>query len=181
MAGVTATTALAIGSIAASSASAAGSFIQAGKANRDMKRAQSEADKALAEAKLELEKNFYKGIAIPKEAYRLMREQLSSTAAQITGAATESERGAAAAAGRIYASQQEAQDAQRAAMEKQMFELDKTVAGEESALAAKRAGIDLATAQGYEKMAADLQKTKSAAVTQGIASAGAALQTGLST
>jgi len=94
------TTAAVVG-IAATAGTTAMSFTQAGKQRKLQRQAESEAAEAMAAARKKLDVNFYEQLAIQKEPYELEREALLSAGAQAIEAGQESERGAAATAGRV--------------------------------------------------------------------------------
>ena len=168
-------TALAIGGMAVSAAGAGMSFAQASKQNRLMSEAETKAAEALAAGKKELEKNYYAGLAIQKEPYELQREAMMGTAAQAVEAGQESERGAAATAGRIYEAAQQGQGDIRATMGQELMGLEKLTAQEESRLRDMNANLSLQEAQGYQQMAADAQEAAARSTQQGFG----ALQTGI--
>jgi hypothetical protein len=162
-------TALAVGGVTASTIGSVASFAQASKQNKLMKQAQADAEKAMNEARAKLDVNYYKQLAVQKEPYELEREALLSSGAQAIQAGVESERGAAATAGRIQMAQIEGQAGQRTAMGKELSDLAKLTVAEESRLRDEKAMLDLAEAQGQQLMARDAQRAKTAAITQGFA------------
>jgi len=174
-------TALAIGSIAVSAGSAGMSFAQAAKQDKRAKQAQQDAQKAMDEARKKLSVNYMENLSIQKEPYELEREALLSQGAQAIQAGVESERGAAATAGRIQMSQNEAQAAQRTAMGQELSNLEKLTAQEESRIATNLGNLDLAEAQGQQQIAADAEKARAAAIQSGIESVASGIQTGIST
>lgn len=163
-------TALAIGGMAVSAGGAIASFSQASKQQSLMDQAQEDAQKAMAEAKKKLDINYYKQLAIPKEAYELEREALISSGAQAIQAGVESERGAAATAGRVQMAQTEAQAGQRTAMAKELADLAKLTATEESRLRDIKVDLDLGEVEGQQRMIADAARAKSQAIQQGFSS-----------
>lgn len=142
------------------------SFAQASKQRKLQLEAQNEAQRAMDEAKKKLEMNFYETLAVKKEPYELQREAAISAGAQATQAATESERGAAAAAGRIQMAQQEEQAGIRTAMGKEMTDIDKLVAAEESRLRDVGVQIGMEEAAGAQQAAADAKEAETKATTQ---------------
>lgn len=171
-------TALAVGGLTASTIGSVASFAQAAKQNKLMKQAQADAEKAMNEARAKLDVNYYKQLAVQKEPYELEREALLSSGAQSIQAGVESERGAAATAGRIQMAQTEAQAGQRTAMGKELSRIAELTVGEESRLRDEKAMLDLAEAQGQQKMAADAQKAKTQAIQQGFSSLTSAIGQG---
>lgn len=127
------------------------SFSEAKKARERAKDAQRDAAKAMAEAKAELEVNRLRGLSIAKEPYELEREALAQAGASALQAGVEGDpRGAAATAGRVVQAQQQALGKQRAAMSKEMADLEKLAAMEDTRLARARAQIDLGEAVGQQ-------------------------------
>ena len=99
--------------LATTAATTGMSFANAGKQRRLMREAETAADKAMQEARKKLEVNVYDKLAIQKEPYELQREAMLSQGAQALQAGVESERGAAATAGRVQMAAQEGQGAIR--------------------------------------------------------------------
>ena len=69
-------TAVAIGGLVVSAASATGSFIQANKQKKAQSKAEAAAAAAMENARAKLEVNFYDKMDIKKEVYELQREAL---------------------------------------------------------------------------------------------------------
>jgi hypothetical protein len=151
-------TALAIGSLAATAASTAMSFDQAGKQKNAQRNAERDAEQAMQEARKKLEKNFYDTLSIQKEPYELEREALLSQGAQAIQAGVESERGAAATAGRIQMAQQEGQAGIRTAMGQDLLNLQKLSAQEESRLRDVGVQLDLGEVSGAQLAAKNAQE-----------------------
>ena len=127
------------------------SFSQAKKSRERQQDAQRDAAKAMAEAKAELEVNTLRGLSIAKEPYELEREALAQAGASALQAGIEGDqRGAGAVAGRVMQASQSALAQQRAAMSKEMAELEKFAAMEDARLARARAEIDLGEAFGQQ-------------------------------
>ena len=158
--------------IALTTLSAAGagfSFAEAGKQNKLAREAQRDAAKALAEAKKKLEVNMLKGLSIAKEPYELEREALLQAGASALQAGVEGDpRGAAATAGRVVQAQQQGAAQQRAAMSKEMQELDLLAAQEDVNLQKERASLDIGEAKGQQMMAADARRAAAAATQAGV-------------
>ena len=125
-------------------------FAGAAKARRRQEDAEYDAKQALKKARKKLNVNFYENLAINKEAYELEREALLSAGAQATAAGAESERGAAAVAGRVLAAQNQAQAQQRVAMAKEQQKLDLLVQQEESRLRDVGVQLDLEEVAGAQ-------------------------------
>jgi len=127
------------------------SFQQAKESREKEKEAQAAAAKAMAEAKAELEVNRLRGLSIAKEPYELEREAIAQAGASALQAGVEGDpRGAAATAGRVLQAQQQLLGKQRAAMSKEMSELEKLAAMEDTRLQRARAQIDLGEAVGQQ-------------------------------
>ena len=165
---ITTATALAAAGLATTAGTTAMSFAQAGKQRKLQRQAESEAAEAMAAARKKLDVNFYEQLAIQKEPYELEREAMLSAGAQAIEAGKESERGAAATAGRVYMGQQAGQRQIASAMGQEMAGLEKLTASEDSRLAGAQASLDLATAQGAQLAARDAQEAATLANKQGI-------------
>jgi len=144
------------------------SFTQASKQKKLQREAEADAAKAMAEARKKLDVNFYEQLGIQKEPYELEREALVSAGAQAVAAGVESERGAAATAGRIQMTQQQGQRQIAAAMGQEMMGLEKLAAQEESRLRDMAVGIDMEEAAGASLAAREAAKMSAAATTQGV-------------
>lgn len=154
--------------LAISAVGTGASFVQASKQNKLMKQAKADAEKAMAEARKSLEVNYYDVLGINKEPYEFQREAALSQGAQAIQAAQEGERGVAGTAGRIQMAQNEAQAGIRDTMSKEMQDLNKLKTEEDSRLRDIGTQLDLAEAEGAQQAAADAQKAKAAAISQGI-------------
>ena len=167
-------------SIAATAGGAGMSFAQANKQRGLQKQAEADAVKAMAEARQKLDVNFAEQMSIKKEAYDLERQAMLSAGAQATQAGIESERGAAATAGRVFAGQQQAQGQIRSAMADEMTNIEGAILEEEGRLSDLSVGLDLQEVAGQQQQAADAQAAALAADQQGIQgvvdTAGMALQ-----
>lgn len=155
------------GSIVSSGLGAVMSFKQASEQKRNMMEAQRAAEIAMAEAKRNLEKNYYAKLAVNKEPYELQREMaLAQGAAAIEGA-REQERGAAATAGRIQMGVTDLGNQIRTGMSEEISNLDKLKAQEDSRLRDIGVQINLDEVAGQQQMAADAQAAAAAATQQG--------------
>jgi hypothetical protein len=165
---ITASTIAAGVSTAAAVGGAAMSFSQAGEARAKAADATKAADKAIAEAKSKLDLNFYSALGIQKEPYELQREALLSSGAQAIEAGRESERGAAATAGRIQMAQNEAQAGVRTTMGQELSALEKLTAAENSRLRDVGTQINLEEVAGANLAAANYNSLAGQAETQGM-------------
>lgn len=146
------------------------SFGQAAKQKKAQREANAAAEKAIGEAEKMLGVNYYKGLSIQKEPYELEREANLVSGAQAIEAGVESERGAAATAGRVQMAQQAGQRQIAAAMGQEMAGLEKLTAEEESRLRDAKAQIELQRAAGAQQAAADAAKAAAQATQQGMQS-----------
>ena len=165
---ITTATALAAAGLAATAASTGMSFAQAGKQRQAMRQAERDADQAMQAARKKLEVNFYDNLSIQKEPYELEREALLAQGAQAIQAGVESERGAAATAGRIQMAQQEGQAGVRSAMGQELSALEKLSAQEDSRLRDIGTHLDLGEVEGAQLAAANAQQLAAQATGQGI-------------
>ena len=170
--------------LAAAGVQIAGSIFSFGEARKQrdaMKKAQNAAAVAAAEAKKELSVNYMKGLSIAKEPYELEREALAQAGASALQAGVEGDpRGAAATAGRVVQAQQAGLARQRAAMAKEMSQLDRLIAQEDSRLSTARASVNLAEATGAQAAAQDAMQMRAYNMQQGFSQLGGGLS-GLAT
>lgn len=173
------TTAAVVG-IAATAASVGMSFKQASDQKKLQKEAQRDAEKAMNDARAMIDQaekrldiNYYDKLAVNKEPYERAREQFTSTAAQAIEAGAESERGAAATAGRTLMAQNLAQEGVRSEMSKEIQNIEMIKADEEARLRdmktrldMERANIDKGEAEGAQLAARDAQQAAAAATQQ---------------
>lgn len=153
--------------LAATAATTGMSFAQAGKQRKLMKEAEREADIAMQEARKKLEVNVFDQLSIQKEPFELEREALLSQGAQAIQAGVESERGAAATAGRIQMAQNEGQAGIRTAMGQELQGLERLSAQEEGRLRDIGVQLDLEEVAGAQLAAANSQELAAQATQQG--------------
>lgn len=161
-------TALTAASLAISAGTAGMSFAQAGKQRKAVRQAERDADEAMQAARKKLQINVYDELGIQKEPYELEREALLSQGAQAIQAGVESERGAAATAGRIQMAQQEGQAGVRSAFGQELSNLEKLSAAEESRLRDVGVQLDLEETAGAQLAAANAQELAAQATQQGM-------------
>jgi type II secretory pathway pseudopilin PulG len=161
------TTAAVIG-IASTAATTGMSFAQAGKQRKAMNQAERDAEEAMQAARKKLEVNVFDQLAIQKEPFELEREALLSQGAQAIQAGVESERGAAATAGRVQMAQQEGQAGIRSAMGQQLQSLEMLSAQEEGRLRDIGVQLDLEEVAGAQLAAANAQELQAQAMRQGM-------------
>lgn len=160
-------TAIALGGLAMTAASTTNSFIQAGKQKQKQREAEASAEAAMAEARKKLSINFTDELAIQKEPYELQREALLSAGAQAIEAGVESERGAAATAGKVMMAQNEAQAGVRTAMGEEMTDIQKQQIAEQSRLRDLNVQLDLGQVEGAQEAARDASESRAAQIAQG--------------
>lgn len=153
--------------VASSAFGAAQSFSQASKAKKLQKEAEAEGEKMMAEARKRLDVNYMDALSIQKEPYELQREAMLAQGAQATDAARESERGAAAAAGRVQMAQNEAQGAIRTEMGKELTEIERLKIAEESRLRDLKTQLDLSEAEGAALAARNYEEMRNQSISQG--------------
>lgn len=154
--------------LAATAATTGMSFAQAGKQRKLMRKAEAEADAAMQQARKKLEVNQFDKLGINKEPYELAREALLAQGAQGIQAGVESERGAAATAGRIQMAQQEGQAAIRGQMGEEMQQLEMLSAQEDARLQDIGVQLDLEEVAGAQLAAANAQELAANATAQGM-------------
>jgi hypothetical protein len=151
--------------ISTSLASAGASGAQAAVAGRQAKAALKDSEDAFKRAMNELTVNKFKGLNLPTEAYERQREAVLSAGAQATEAGRESERGAAATAGRVQMAVQGEQREIAGAMGENLMKLEGLTAQEEARLSGARANLELAQAEGAQAAAAQFGAQQDAAIT----------------
>ena len=153
--------------VAASVGGSVMSFTQANKQRKLEKQAVAEADKAMASARARLDVNYMDALSVQKEPYELQREAMLAQGAQTIDAAQESERGTAAAAGRVQMAQNEAQGAIRTEMGKELTEIERLKVAEEARLRDLQTQLDLGEVEGAQMAARNAQEMAAQATTQG--------------
>ena len=153
--------------ITAAAIGATMSFSQQVIQNRRQRQAEADADAAMALARGKLDVNFAEQATIKKEAYDSEREALLVQGAQAINAGVESERGAAATAGRVYAGQQKAQADVRSAQADEMTNIESAILEEDSRLRDLNVSLDLEEVAGNQMKAANAQAAAAAAGQQG--------------
>ena len=151
---------------------------QAVNANKAKIKADREADKFMREARKKLDVNYYESLAVAKEPYELEREATLEAAATAIGAASESERGAAAAAGRIMMASNQQQAKTRADMTKEKQLIDTKIAEEEARLLDERVALDTGEVEGNQIASQEAAMIKDQAIQNAFSSLGGALTYG---
>lgn len=155
--------------IASTVATTAMSFAQAQKQKQLQKQAEQEADKAMFAARKRLEVNYMDALSVQKEPYELARQAMLAQGTQATQAGQESERGAAATAGRVQMSQNEAQGDIRTGMVKELTEIERLKVAEDARLRDLNVQLDLGEIEGAQMAAANAEQIKNQALEQGFA------------
>jgi hypothetical protein len=164
--------------IASTVATTAMSFAQAQKQKQLQKQAEQEADKAMFAARKRLEVNYMDALSVQKEPYELARQAMLAQGTQATQAGQESERGAAATAGRVQMGQNEAQGDIRTAMGKELTEIERLKVAEDARLRDLNVQLDLGEIEGAQTAAANAQEMSAAAMEQGFAGVTSAAKQG---
>jgi len=155
--------------IASTVATTAMSFAQANKQKQLQKQAEQEADKAMFAARKRLEVNYMDALSVQKEPYELARQAMLAQGTQATQAGQESERGAAATAGRVQMSQNEAQGDIRTGMVKELTEIERLKVAEDARLADIGTQINLGEVEGAQLAAANAEQMRNQSIEQGFA------------
>ena len=172
-------TAVAIGGLALSAGSTVMSFTQAGAQKKKQREAEAAAQAAMDEARKKLSINYTDELAVNKEPYELQREALLSQGAQAIQAGQESERGAAATAGKVMMAQNEAQAGIRTAMGAEMTDIQKQQIAEDSRLRDLGAQLDLEEVAGQQMISQNAEEASAAQTQQGIQGVVSTAQQGL--
>jgi len=170
-----------LASTAASIGGAGANFIQASKQMKLQRQAEQDASKAYEEAKRQINVNPWDALGIPKEAYELERQAFLSQGAQAIAAGQEGDRGAAATAGRIQMAQNEAQAGVRTDMSKELQDMAKLSATEDTNIKDTLAGLSLSQAQGYQAAAKEAKEARAKLIQEGTKGVTEAVKTGVET
>jgi hypothetical protein len=158
--------------LASAAAGTVGSFTQAAKQKKLYEQAQADAAKSMVEAKKAINVNYYAGLSIPTQAYKMESDILKAASAQALEAGREGDqRGVAATAGRVQAATNEGARAIRADMAGELYDLNKLTQEENKNIATKLASLSLAETEGAQLAARDAQEARAASITQGFAGA----------
>jgi len=145
----------------ASAGASAGQAVSAGQAARN---ARNNSEIAFDKAMKELSANQMAKIGLPMDVIDRQRDAITSSAAQATEAGRESERGAAATAGRVQMAVQGEQREIASDIGQQLMGLETATAQEEARLSAARANLNLAQAEGAQAAAAQAGAQQDAAI-----------------
>jgi len=170
---------LAIAGLAISAGTTATSFIQAGKQRRLQEGYEADADKALAEARRALQVNYAKQMSIKKEPYNQERLAMLSQGQQVIDAASDSDRGAASAAGQVLMGQQSSQADITNRQSDELINIENAILEEESRLRDINVDLDMQEVEGQMNAAADARIAAADATQAGIQGIGQTAQAGL--
>jgi hypothetical protein len=151
--------------VAVSAAGTAMSFGQAAQQQKNIRSAQAKADQAMNAARKKLEVNYYDQLSLPMQ--EIENQRMASLVQGAQALSPELGRAAAATAGRVQMAQNEAQAGITAAAEKQLFELDKMSAMEDSRLRDINVQLDMGEIAGAQQAAADAQQASANLMDQG--------------
>ena len=169
-----------IAGLAISAGTTATSFIQAGKSKRKQQEYEAEADKAMAEARRQLQVNYAKQMSIKKEPYAQERLAMLSQGQQVVNAASESDRGAASAAGQVLMGQQAGQADITNRQVTDLQNIENAILEEESRLRDINVDLDMQEVEGQMAAAADMRTQAAQQTQQGIQGIANTAQAGLS-
>ncbi len=150
--------------------SGVGSFLQAGQRQKEIDKANKAAQKAVAEAKKQIELKPFEALTVSDSPYERQREQFASQAAQATQAAAEMGAAGMGRVGAIAMAGNEAQADIRDAKIQQLEGIEQLQAQDEARAAGQLAQLSLQEAEGAQQAAADAQAAKTAAITSGFGS-----------
>jgi len=170
-----------LASTAASIGGAGANFIQASKQMKLQRQAEQDASKAYEEAKRQINVNPWDALGIPKEAYELEKEAFLAQGAQAIAAGQEGDRGAAATVGRIQMAKNEQQAGVRTAMSKEMQDMAKLSATEDTNIKDTLAGLSLSQAQGYQTQAKEAKDARAKLIESGVKGITEGVKTGVET
>ena len=168
-----------IAGLTLSAGTTAASFIQAGKSKRMQEEYEAEADKAMAEARRQLQVNYAKQMSIKKEPYAQERLAMLSQGQQVVNAASESDRGAASAAGQVLMGQQASQADIANRQVTDLQNIENAILEEESRLRDINVDLDMQEVEGQMAAAADMRTQAAQQTQQGIQGIANTAQAGL--
>ena len=162
-----------IGSSLAGTGMSISQMVKAGNMQREADR---KAREAMHRARMQLETNQLAGLSIAKEPYTMQREYLLNTSAQVMDAGRESTRGAGATAGLVLANAMKQEEVIRAQQSREMAELNKLKAKEDSRLQGLKYDLELAEVEGAQKASANYWALQQQATQNAIAGIGQAAE-----
>jgi len=168
-----------IAGLTLSAGTTAASFIQAGKSKRKQQEYEAEADKAMDEARRQLQVNYAKQMSIKKEPYAQERLGMLSQGQQVVNAASESDRGAASAAGQVLMGQQAGQADITNRQVTDLQNIENAILEEESRLRDINVDLDMQEVEGQMAAAADMRAQAAQQTKEGIQGIANTAQAGL--
>ena len=147
--------------------SGVGSFIQAGQRQKEIDKANAAAQKAVAEAKKQIQLKPFEALTVSDTPYERQREMFASQAAQATQAAAEMGAAGMGRVGAIAMAGDESQAKVRDQQIKQLEAIEQLKAQDEARASQQLASLSLQEAEGAQQAAADAQAAKAAAITSG--------------
>tara|TARA_R110000796_G_scaffold39859_2_gene99098 strand:- start:5704 stop:6546 length:843 start_codon:yes stop_codon:yes gene_type:complete len=160
-------TGLAIAGLTITAGTTANSFIQAGREKKNQLKYESDADKALADARRALEVNHAKLRSIKKDPYEKERLAMLSAGEQVLSSAQDSDRGAASAAGQVMIGGQVTQSNITDRQSDELINIEDSIVEEESRLRDIGVGLNFKEIQGAQEAAADARNASAQAKAQG--------------
>lgn len=148
--------------------SGVGSFIQAGQRQKEINKANAAAQKAVAEAKKQIEVSPYEALTISDTPYEQQREKIASMTAQQMEGYKELGVQGMRGAGALAMASTEAQAKVQAEKTKALEGMELLQAGDELREAKELGQLAKDEAEGAQKAAADAQSAKAAAITSGM-------------
>ena len=150
--------------------SGVGSFIQAGQRQKEIDKANRAAQKAVAEAKKQIQVKPYEALTVSDIPYEQQREKIASMTAQQMEGYKELGVQGMRGAGALAMASTEAQAKVQAEKTKALEGIDLLKAGDELRVAKELGQLAKDEAEGAQKAAADAQAAKAASITSGMGS-----------
>ena len=147
--------------------SGVGSFIQAGQRQKEIDKANRAAQKAVAEAKKQIQVKPYEALTVSDTPYERQREKIASMAAQQMEGYKELGVQGMRGAGALAMASNEAQAKVQAEQTKALEGMELLQAGDELREAKELGQLAKDEAEGAQKAAADAQSAKAASITSG--------------
>ena len=172
-----AATAIAATGVLISATSAGMSFSQAAKAKKQGEKATEASKKLMKEAERKAEVEFMQKLNVPLDAYGREERQIIQGQQQTIQALQEGDnRNLAAGVGIVGAGLTEAAEGSRIAFGKELFDLQKTQVQEQSDINQDLKDMSVGAASDQQQIARDADEARAAAMQQGVASVGTAVQ-----
>jgi hypothetical protein len=143
------------------------SFSQAAEQRKKAAEAEASAAKFIQEAKKRFEVNYAKALSIQKDVYEQERRATRAAGAQVSEALKESERGAAAGAGKVLAMEQQAQADTSKRMGQELTDIDRAIIAEDIRAADALTQIQLDEGKGAGLAAREADERAALATLQG--------------